>query len=332
MNSSDLIPPEVTSILIPEQKIFDGVPFPLVLSPSPAHSTKDNSYWMSWIQDNINQLKLLLLKHGAILFRDFPIEDPKCFDGFSAAFGYPPFPFFAGIGVRSTIVGNVLTSTEAPSESIICFHHEMAHVAEHPKILFFYCDIPSSVGGETPILLSHVLMDKMQELEPEFTARLEADGLKYVRVAPAETDFTSGVGRSWKSTFFTESREEAELNARKAGYDIEWLDDDSMRTITQVLPAIRVNSQTGRRTWFNTAFAYRCWNDVRNDSTKAVLFPNGDQLPASAIDTLEKTANEISVSFKWQRHDTILIDNMQIMHARNSFTPPRRILVSLYKD
>jgi len=331
-SNSVYIPPEVSSILIPEQKFFDGLPFPLVVSPSPSHSDKDNSYWVSWITDNVNQLKLLLVKHGAILFRDFPIEDAKCFDDFAGAFDYPLFPFFGGIGVRRTIVGNVLSSTEAPSESRICFHHEMAHVPNYPKIIFFYCDIPSTEGGETPLLLSHVLLEKMEQLEPQFTARLEAEGLRYIRVAPEETDFTSGVGRSWKSTFFTENKEEAELKAREVGYDVEWLEDDSMRTMTEVLPAIRVNDKTGRRIWFNTAFAYRCWQDSRNNSTKAVMFPNGDYLPASAIDTLEKTADEVSVSFKWHKQDTVLIDNMQVMHARNNFTPPRRILVCLFKD
>ena len=40
---------------------------------------------------------------------------------------------------------------------------------------------------------------------------------------PEEDDTTSMTGRSWKSTFFGNTREEAEANAIKQGNEVEWI-------------------------------------------------------------------------------------------------------------
>jgi len=80
-------------------------------------------------------------------------------------------------------------------------------------MLFFYCDIPPPEGGETPIILSHIIQRLMAKREPEFVRRLAAEGLRYVRVAPEENDVSSALGRGWKSTFYATNREEGERNA-----------------------------------------------------------------------------------------------------------------------
>jgi alpha-ketoglutarate-dependent taurine dioxygenase len=326
------IPEEITEIRIPEQKVFDGRPFPLVLAPNPSHVDRDAAYWIKWSTDNIDRLKLLLHQNGAILFRKFPFE-PADFDLFAKTFGWEEFPYVGGLATRKQIVGNVYTTNEAPPDRPIRFHHEMAHIPIYPKKLFFYCDIPPPQGGETALALSHIIHRLMAEREPEFVKRLTDEGIVYVRVAPEETDHSTTYGRSWKSSFFVETREEAEIKAKEAGFDFEWMPDNSMKTITKALPAIKVNEHTGRTLWFNTALGYtRAKPDSRNPHGETVLFPNGDKMPPAAIDTLEKTADQdAGVEFRWEKKDIVLIDNMQVLHARRCFTPPRRIFVSLFK-
>jgi alpha-ketoglutarate-dependent taurine dioxygenase len=77
--------------------------------------------------------------------------------------------------------------------------------------------------------------------------------------------------------------------------------------------------------------AYYGWQDTRNSSEKAVTY--GDDTPLNPEDVLraKQVLDENSVSFKWHQGDVVLIDNRLVLHSRNSFTPPRRILAALFK-
>ncbi|CAG7881041.1 unnamed protein product [Brassica rapa] len=57
---------------------------------------------------------------------------------------------------------------ESPPDQKIPFHHEMAQVPEFPSKLFFYCEVEPNSGGETPLVLSHVVYERMKEKHPEF--------------------------------------------------------------------------------------------------------------------------------------------------------------------
>lgn len=65
-------------------------------------------------------------------------------------------------------------------------------------------------GGETPIVLSHLVYDRMSKEWPEFVQELEEKGLLYNRVLGEGDDPSSPIGRGWQSTFLTKDREEAE--------------------------------------------------------------------------------------------------------------------------
>lgn len=76
--------------------------------------------------------------------------------------------------------------------------------------MFFYCEVEPKCGGETPIVLSHVVYERMKEKHPEFVQRLEEHGLVYVRVLGEDDDPSSPIGRGWKSTFLTHDKNVAE--------------------------------------------------------------------------------------------------------------------------
>ena len=65
-------------------------------------------------------------------------------------------------------------------------------------------------GGETPIVLSHFVYERIREKYPEFVERLEEQGLIYTRVLGEEDDPSSPIGRGWKSTFLTKDKSVAE--------------------------------------------------------------------------------------------------------------------------
>lgn len=83
-------------------------------------------------------------------------------------------------------------------------------VPEFPAKLFFFCEVEPGSGGETPIVLSHIVYDRMKTKHPEFVQRLEEQGLLYTRVLGEEDDPSSPIGRGWKSTFLTDDKITAE--------------------------------------------------------------------------------------------------------------------------
>ena len=80
----------------------------------------------------------------------------------------------------------------------------------YPSKLFFFCEVEPASGGETPIVLSHIIYEKMNEKYPEFVEKLEEHGLIYTRVLGEEDDNSSPIGRGWKSTFLTQDKSVAE--------------------------------------------------------------------------------------------------------------------------
>ncbi|GJQ08606.1 hypothetical protein GpartN1_g397.t1 [Galdieria partita] len=312
---------------IPEQKTFDDQPFPFVLSPVTQSLT--TSEWVNWIHINANDIEKLLNQYGAILFRGFPVESPEQFDSMVGAFGFKDFPYIGGAAPRKQVTARVFTSNEAPPSELIPFHHEMAQSSKYPKKLFFYCDVEPPSGGETPILLSYLVYQEMKKRCPRFVAELEQKGIKYTRIMPEEDDPSTPIGRGWRSTYDVKSREELEHRCRQLGSEWEWLQDGCLK-VTTVLPAIQHDSPMGKPTWFNSMIAaYEGWKDKRNDPKKAVTFGDGTPLSPEDLQICSKVMHDICVSFRWKKGDVLMIHNELVMHARNSFVPPRRILACL---
>ncbi|XP_075663709.1 clavaminate synthase-like protein At3g21360 [Castanea sativa] len=318
---------------IPHQKLFDGIQFPLVLSPNPKSQTPPSSLslFTQAIKTEKSFLDSVLRKSGAVLLRGFPVNTASDFNDVVEAFGFEELPYVGGAAPRNKVVGRVSTTNDSPPDQKIPFHHEMAQVTTFPSKLFFFCEVEPGSGGETPIVLSHLVYEKMKERHPEFLERLEEHGLLYTRVIGEDDDLSSPIGRGWKSTFLTKDKSVAEERAANLGTKLEWL-EDSVKTIMGPLPAIKFDKTRQRKIWFNSmVFAYIGWEDARNDPVKAVTFGDGKPLPTDIVYDCLNILEEESVAFPWQKGDVLLLDNWAALHARRSFDPPRRILASLCK-
>jgi hypothetical protein len=217
-------------------------------------------------------------------------------------------------------------------------------------------DFFNYIRMQTPLLVYSEICRRMREEFPEFMDKLEAQGVRYIRVMPADDDPSSAIGRGWKSTFLTESRgnryivyslyaslvvvvlytEDAEEKLRALGSTWEWLENGDLKTITAVLPAIRVDegiNRSGERTFFNSMVAaYTGWTDSRNDGRRAVQLADGSFCDEDAMNAATRIMDEISARIAWQKNDFVLIDNRTVMHARKPFEGKRRVLASLVKD
>jgi alpha-ketoglutarate-dependent taurine dioxygenase len=322
---------KVKCITIPEQKTFDEKVFPLVYSPTAPTIGLGES--INWVANNLEEIDRNLLEHSVILFRGFSINTPESFNAFVEAFNFDNLPYVGGAAVRRQLAPRVFTANESPPSEVIPFHHEMAQAIKYPTKLFFCCTVPPDEGGETPMLLSHLIVQRLQQLYPEFIQKMESLGLRYIRVMPEEDDPTSAIGRSWKSTYQVKTREEAEKKMNEIGTEFKWNDDGSLYTKSAVVRGILQDHgkhRSGKKVFFNSSVAaYFGWQDSRNDHEKAVVFGDDSPIDPRMLQEASRIMDEICVAVPWQKGDVFLVDNLTAMHARRPFKGPRQILASL---
>ena len=124
----------------------------------------------------------------------------------------------------------------------------------------------------------------------------------------------------------------AEERCLEQGGEFEWLPNGNLKTISKLLPAIKEDPRTGKFTWFNSIVAvFYGWRDSRNNPEEAITYGDGSKISRDDIERTSQILDELSVSFKWKHGDVVLIDNRQVLHARKTFTPPRRILAALFQ-
>ncbi|MFS7974336.1 putative TauD/TfdA-like domain, taurine dioxygenase TauD-like superfamily [Helianthus anomalus] len=316
---------------LPQQKSQndDGILFPAVLSPSSTTAVQLSTFKEA-IRAQKPWLESILLKCGAILFRGFPVTSPFDFNDVLEAFGYPEFSYLGGRAPRTQVVGRVYTANESPLHMELPFHHEMSYVPDFPTKLFFFCEEEPGEGGETPIVLSHIVYEKMKERHPDFVAQLEEHGLMYIKVAGDRDDPSSVTGTSWKKAYQTDDKNVAEERAVKQGTKLEWMGNIA-KTITGPVAAIRFDEATRRKTWFNSlAVAYDVpTSEKRNTS---VELGSGDPVDDDAMKDMLRILKEECVAIPWKKGDVLLVNNLMVLHSRwPLIKPPRRILASLCK-
>ena len=317
-------------IELPQQLTLAGGRLPLILA---ADASPDWADAEAWLRENREQLARQAFQHGAILFRGLPLKTAEDFDAFVQTFDFPNFPYNRSLSnaVRVNYTPRVFSANEAPPEVTIRLHHEMAQTPIYPSKLFFFCQQAAEEGGATPVCRSDSLYEKLAEVRPQFISHCEQHGVKYSNVMPPENDFASGMGRSWRSTFRAEDRQEAEQRMRELGYSWEWQDDGCLRATTPMLQPVR-DLGDGRKAFFNQLIAaFAGWKDSRNDPSKAIRFGNGSSLDPEDVQQAIELSEAFTFDIPWRSGDVALVDNFVAMHGRRTFSGTRKVLASLAK-
>ena len=101
---------DLVQIPIDEEKSFDGLVFPLTLSPAETKAFGTVEDAVRSLKANMDGILDKLVKHGAILFRGFSIACPSDFNQVALAFGWNDLPYIGGAAVRTNVVGVVFTA------------------------------------------------------------------------------------------------------------------------------------------------------------------------------------------------------------------------------
>ncbi|EOD14463.1 hypothetical protein EMIHUDRAFT_416307 [Emiliania huxleyi CCMP1516] len=336
-------------VSIDEERVFAGRAFPMTLSPLLSGRTT----LTEWAAEHREELLQLVRENGAVLLRGFGgMETPQGFSDFVMGLRLEEFGMGCSAAPRTEVAPGVFTANEAPQreetrappQEKIPFHHEMAQCEDKPAFLFFYCEFPAQTGGATPIIPSNAVATHLREAcghafsaaHPAVAQRLAARGIRYARTLPAQDDPLSPIGKSWRTSFNTDTRQGAEAAMAAAGTTWRWHGNGDLYTETKQMPALVVDGRSGKEMFYNAVIAaITGWEDGRNDPLKAIRYGDGEELDGEAVAALLETGEWMAahrVAFAWQSGDVLIIDNQAAMHSRETFTPPRRILASLWGE
>ncbi|MEY3038571.1 MAG: hypothetical protein RL143_1138 [Pseudomonadota bacterium] len=89
-----------------EQKQVDGLDFPLLITPPNAEVSTSEEASLKWIKENKADLHKLLIKHGALLLRGFPVSNSDAFERMLDNTDYENMPYIGGAAPRSQVTAS----------------------------------------------------------------------------------------------------------------------------------------------------------------------------------------------------------------------------------
>ena len=288
----------------------------------------DTSRDVDFIQD-------ALVRDGALLCRG--LETTADFERFARTVSPRLIEYGERSSPRTRISSGIYTSTDHPPDQPIVLHNEQSYTLNWPMKIWFYCARPAETGGRTPLADSRKIL---QRLPRDVVDRFEQKQIMYVR------NYNPGVGLSWREAFQTDNCGEVERYCEQEGIDVEWRDNDRLRT-RQLRPAVRLHPTTGERVWFNHALFFNL-SSLEASARETMLavvdesevpfntfYGDGTPIEPAVIDEIRNAYDSETVKFDWQHGDLLLVDNMLVAHGREPFTGDRRVLVAMaepYKE
>jgi alpha-ketoglutarate-dependent taurine dioxygenase len=285
----------------------------------------------AWAEKNCSLIDNLLGKHGGILFRRFSAEGQESLQKFTSAINMELMNYMEGATPRKALGDNVYTSTEFPPEHRIALHNENSYVMTWPMRICFACVVAPEDRGETPIAdVGKVL----QRISPEVRRRFDDKGYMLVR------NFSEHLGLPWRTSFKVSTREEMESYCKKARIELEWCDEEHLRT-RQVRPATAVHPVTHEPIWFNH-IAFWHVSSLNKNIQEMLLsayseenlpyntyYGDGTKIEDEVVEELRQAYDAETVTFPWKKGDVLLLDNMLAAHGRSPYSGPRKIIVSM---
>ncbi len=299
---------------------------PLVITPA-----VDNVDLAAWCASHAEEVDAHLDRHGAILFRGFPLAGAPEFEAVASTIAGELFGEYGDLPQEET-GQRIYHSTPYPPDKMILFHNESSHFSSWPLRQFFFCVVPSTEQGETPLLDCREVYEK---LDREIVEEFESKGLTYVR------NFSEGVDVPWQDFFHTDDRAAVEETCAKAGMTCEWT-ELGLR-VSQRAEGVRTHPRTGERIFFNQVQLHHvaCLDEetrtalrqlfADEDLPRNVYYGDGTQIADEVIDRIGEVYEQLCVESPWEAGDLIALDNMLVAHARRPFAGERKIIVGMGK-
>jgi alpha-ketoglutarate-dependent taurine dioxygenase len=327
------------------------VPFPenppLVLRPRGGELAESIEAASQWFAQRADVIDWLLVRHGALLLRDFPVTDTDAFARLISHYRPHAAGYVGGATPREAIKGTVYEATQVPPGVTILLHQEMAYLKDYPVKLAFFCNSPPSTGGDTTVGDFRRFMAGLPDC---FLRQLEEKGVTYHRSfrvpgvphpcdgkpLPYHADLRQGFG--------TTSRRDIEAACERLGMTWEWGPDGSLTTHLS-RPAFAAHRLTSERVYFNHVLtqivdprwlgeeAYETYLDVYDRAGRTrpyhVTYGDGSEIDMADHELVADGLATVTIAPGWHAGDMLLIDNIYTGHGRTPFTGHRDVQVAL---
>ncbi|HKV12833.1 MAG TPA: TauD/TfdA family dioxygenase [Thermoanaerobaculia bacterium] len=307
------------------QSFLGGGNLPLVLEP-----TRSGVDLISWAKGSRGFLESNLQKWGGILLRNFDVESAARFEELIASVFGEALEYKERSSPRSTVSGNIYTSTDYPPDQHIFLHNENSYAHTWPAKIFFCCHTAPAEGGETPIADVRKVYARIPE---EVRRKFEEKEVLYVR------NFNEMLGLPWQTVFGSDDPQAVEEYCRRSGYEVTWKEGQRLQTRRRG-PAVVRHPKTGEPVWFNHATFFHVTTlapAIRDallalgeaDLPNNTYYGDGSPIEPEVLDLLRGAYHQETVSFPWQKGDILMLDNMLVAHGRAPFKGSRKILVGM---
>jgi len=302
---------------------------PIVIEPA-----SDGLDLADWAQSAKSLIDQHLYKAGAVLFRKFQITNVADFERVVRAISTTGelMNYVENTSPRTTIRGNVKTSTDHPADQEIVPHNEHSFSNVFPSKLFLCCRTTPLSGGETPLSDCRRITERLpQEIRQRFRSK---GGYLYVR------NFGNGFGPDWPTVFQTRDRTLLERYLRANDIGFEWRPGDRLR-IWYRRPTEVIHPVTRETVWFNHLLFWHISSletSVREvllrsfsewDLPNQSFYGDGSSIEPEMIELLRQIYQKETRQTPWHINDVLVVDNVLLAHGRRAYTGKRLVLFAM---
>ena len=150
---------------------------PLVIDPK---ENGDLNFLLDFVQKNKPTIATSVSNYGGILFRGFSVASQHDFKKILHLLDYNlETEYSLGVTPRKYFSDSIFSSSEVTNSIPIIAHNEMSYLNYRPRMIAFYCEMPPTKYGETPIFNCRAALN---DLILEIREILSTRKVKYRRI------------------------------------------------------------------------------------------------------------------------------------------------------